>query len=643
MEPFGPQDVALIKQAGHPRISPDESMVAFTVTTPDTETNEYLSRILVAEALQSGGPVSEISPGPKDIKPRWSPDSSKIAFVGHVQEKGSEIYVVASEGGEATKLAEFPEEVEELEWSPDGSKIAFTMRDRDEDQYGPEKDKDKPPRHIDRLSFRLDGTGWTIDRPRHLFVIAAEGGEPRQLTFGDFQDSSLSWSPDGTRIAFTSGRHDTWDVDFRSDLFTVDVVSQDLEQLTETDGSYSFPAWSPDGSQIAFAYKPDPLDGPRHSVIGSIDVDTSEVRLLSQELDRNASPMFAQQTPIWNEGDIYFIIEDSGNNHLYRVPSGGKGKPEGVITEKGQVGEFDLKGRTTAHTHTSSTTIPDLFVGTTRVSALSITNRELVDPISFEATSSDGTEVPAWVMRPANFDTDKKYPLLLNIHGGPFTQYGDKFFDEFQVYAGAGYAVVYSNPRGSAGYSEAWGRAIRGRSAPDPGSGWGGVDYEDLMAVVDTAIERFPFIDPDRLGVMGGSYGGYMTSWIVGHTDRFSTAISERALNDHNTFAYTSDIGPIFRSYFGKTYLEDPEEHARMSPITYLDNITTPMLILHSENDLRCPISQAEEMFFALKLLGKDVEFVRFPGEGHELSRSGAPRHRVQRFEVILDYLNRHL
>jgi dipeptidyl aminopeptidase/acylaminoacyl peptidase len=212
------------------------------------------------------------------------------------------------------------------------------------------------------------------------------------------------------------------------------------------------------------------------------------------------------------------------------------------------------------------------------------------------------------------------------------------------VQAGAGYVVLYANPRGSSGYSQAWGRAIRGPTAEvDPGSGWGGVDYEDLMAVVDEALARYPFIDPDRLGVLGGSYGGYMTSWIVSHTDRFKAGCSERACNNLLSLEYYSDIATVFRTDMGVTHLEDPDVYRSQSPITYVENIRTPMLILHSEDDLRCPIAQAEELFVALRLLGREVEFVRFPGESHELSRSGAPRHRVQRFEIILDYFARHL
>ncbi|MER3487632.1 MAG: peptidase S9 family protein, partial [Chloroflexota bacterium] len=267
--------------------------------------------------------------------------------------------------------------------------------------------------------------------------------------------------------------------------------------------------------------------------------------------------------------------------------------------------------------------------------------RPLVQPERFTALSQDGAEVDAWIMRPVGFEEGRRYPVLLVIHGGPFSQYGNGFLDEFQVYARAGYVVLFSNPRGSSGYSEAWGRAIRG--PVDGGGGWGSLDYQDLMAVVDTALERFPFCDPDRLGVMGGSYGGFMTSWIVAHTDRFRAAISERAVNNLLSEFGSSDVGWFMKGYTGVFPFEDVRPYLEQSPTTYATRITTPLLILHSEQDLRCHVEQAEHLFAILRLLQREVELVRFPAESHELSRSGSPVHRVMRFQIILDWLARYL
>jgi dipeptidyl aminopeptidase/acylaminoacyl peptidase len=267
---------------------------------------------------------------------------------------------------------------------------------------------------------------------------------------------------------------------------------------------------------------------------------------------------------------------------------------------------------------------------------------ELAEVERFTATSSDGTEVDAWLVRPPSFEAGKRYPVLLDIHGGPFAQYGTGFFDEVQVSAAGGYCVLFSNPRGGSGYSEAWGRAIRG-SGNEAGPGWGTVDYEDLMGVVDTALERFPFLDPERLGVLGGSYGGYMTSWIVGHTKRFKAALSERAVNHLVSAFGSSDAFWVFEREFGGPMWENVDAWLRMSPATYAREIETPLLIVHSENDLRCNVEQGEHLFTLLRLLGKEVEMLRFPSESHELSRSGSPVHRVLRFEAILEWFGRYL
>jgi dipeptidyl aminopeptidase/acylaminoacyl peptidase len=284
---------------------------------------------------------------------------------------------------------------------------------------------------------------------------------------------------------------------------------------------------------------------------------------------------------------------------------------------------------------------PEICAGERRLTEIAAPTDGAVEPERFTAVSEDGSEVEAWVMRPVGFEPGRRYPTLLEIHGGPFAQYGNRFFDEFQVYARAGYVVLYANPRGSSGYSEAWGRAIRGPA--EGGPGWGTRDYEDLTAVVDEALERFDFVDPERLGVLGGSYGGYMTTWIVGHTDRFRAACSERSVNNFVLEGGSADIGWAFKAIIGAHWWEAPDAYREVSPSTYAGNITTPLLILHSENDLRCPVGNAEDLFAILRLRRQEVELVRFPAEGHNLSRSGSPVHRVQRFEAILDWFERKL
>ncbi|MEY2567163.1 MAG: hypothetical protein QOE35_1692 [Actinomycetota bacterium] len=647
-----PEAVGDLTNVGEPRLSPDGRAVAFVVTTVDLEENAYRSRVWLA-ATDGSTPPRPFSAGEKrDGRPRWSPDGRLLAFVSHRDDEGAELYVLpVAEGGEVVKLASWPEEIEELAWSPDGTRLAFTARQQDE-RYGKKEAKDRPPRRITRLFSRLDSVGWTVDRPKHLFVVAADGSSrPRALTSGAFEDDGLSWSPDGRRIAFCAGRHDRWDLDLAVDLFTVDVeLAGEPDRVTTTTDQWSSPSWSPDGAAAA-VYWSDPSISPTHAQVAVVPLDGALPVVLSRELDRHCTPFTGFREPVWDGADLLFSTEDGGNVGLYRVPSDGKGKPELIVGGERTVTAFDAKPGIIAFTATDATTPSDLFVlvdqeerRLTSIGARFPERHDISTPERFTALASDGTEVEAWLMRPAGFTPGGRYPMLLNIHGGPFTQYGNRFFDEFQVQAGAGYAVLYANPRGSSGYSEAWGRAIRGPQAAEAlGSGWGGVDYDDLMAVVDEAVRRFEFVDPERLGVLGGSYGGYMTSWIVGHTDRFRAACSERAVNDVLALEYGSDVGGLFRTYVGVTHLENPDEYRRWSPIEHVAAMRTPLLILHSENDLRCPPAQADELFVALRMLERDVEMVRFEGESHELSRAGAPKHRVQRLELLLDFFERRL
>jgi dipeptidyl aminopeptidase/acylaminoacyl peptidase len=382
-----------------------------------------------------------------------------------------------------------------------------------------------------------------------------------------------------------------------------------------------------------------------HTQIAVRSVASGGQVLISTSLDRNCAPFMVGREPIWlDDKRVLFAVEDHGNNALHVARADGKGEPEQVLGGDIRINGYDIRNGIGVHVQTTPTSLPEVFCGQQQLTELGKTfakTRKLVAPQRFTAKSADGSEVEAWIMKPVGFQSGKKYPVLLNIHGGPFTQYGNTFFDEFQVYAAAGYVVVYSNPRGSSGYSEAWGAAINGPKLG--GSGWGTVDYQDLMAVIDTALQKFDFCDPKRVGVMGGSYGGYMTSWIVSHTDRFKAACSERAVNAWTSMHGSSDIGWVFQAQFGTQLIDDRAGWEEFSPITYAEDITTPLLIMHSENDLRCPIEQAEQLFTILRLLKRDVEFVRFPAESHELTRGGSPAHRVQRFEILLDWFDRKL
>jgi len=636
-----PDDVFELAWVSDPRLSPDGVLVAYCVTTLDRDRNRYLSTIFVGPADGSQPPRNLTSGEGIDNQPRWSPDGHRLAFVSDRAGGSRQLYVVAAAGGEPLRLTDLPEDVRSPDWSPAGDRLVFAARVPDE-IYQEQDEGGRRPHHFTRIQFRLDNEGWTGDRRSHLFVVPADASaRPAQLTSGDYEDGAPAWSPDGTRIVFVSSRDEDWDLRISSDLYVVGPDGGEPEHLTTANGYCDVPAWSPDASRVAFRYTPGIYDDPRHAQIAVVPAAGGEPQIITGALDRNCSAYPPPRGPAWDGDSLVFTAEDHGNWPLYRVPGDGSVPPEVIVGGDLEVIGWDAAAGVLVHTVSTPTELTELYRGDERLTSVGGTfrrGRELVEPEAFTATSPDGTEVDAWIMRPVGFEAGKRYPVLLDIHGGPFTQYGNHFFDEFQVYVAAGYVVVYSNPRGASGSTEEWGRAIRGRE------GWGSVDYEDLMAVTDEALRRFDFCDPDRLGVLGGSYGGYMTSWIVGHTNRFRAAVSERAVNHLVSFHGSSDQGFTFKGYFGSFVWEDLETYLRLSPATYAEAMTTPLLILHSEDDLRCPIEQAEQLFTTLRLLKRDVEFVRFPhGEGHELSRSGSPVHRAQRFEIILDWFSRKL
>ncbi len=647
-----PEDVFELTGVADPRLSPDGTTVAYVVGAVDAKDNDYRGSIWLTPADGSAEPRRFTAGVKHDADPRWSPDGSQLAFTSNREGKAMQLYVMPLAGGEPRRLTSLKEDVTQPEWSPDGSTIAFVARVPDA-AYDEEDDKRRQPRRFTRLRYKLDSVGWTGDRRQHLFAVKTDGsGEPVQLTDGDFEDTGPAWSPDGATLAFVSARERDWDTEPVSDVYLVSAEGGEPRRLTQGGGSVDGSSWSADGARLAVQRYPGVFDDPKHTQIGIVDAEDGVIELLTTALDRNCGTYPQLREPLWDEGDILFALEDHGNTHLYRVAADGTRAPELVVGGERTVTGFDVAGGRLVYSADEPTRLSELFAAEARPAPAverRLTNvgdafaagRELAAAERFTATSADGSEVDAWVMKPIGYEAGKKYPTLLNIHGGPFGQYGNTFFDEFQVYCAAGYVVVFSNPRGSSGSTEEWARAIRGPGAAGPG--WGSVDFEDCMAVTEEAVRRYDFVDGEQLGVIGGSYGGYMTSWIVGHTDRFKAAVSERAVNQLVSEWGSSDLGWDFKGYFGKFVFEDVEAYLSISPATYAERIDTPLLILHSEKDLRCAVEQGEHLFVTLRLLKRPVEFVRFPEESHELTRSGSPAHRVQRFQIVLEWFDRYL
>jgi dipeptidyl aminopeptidase/acylaminoacyl peptidase len=645
-----PEDLTRILFVTDPQLSPDGRRIAFVVTSLSDERDEYLSNIWIVDA--GGGAPRRFTAGPRrDIDPRWSPDGARLAFLSERTPKDKlQLYVMPADGGEPTRLTALENGVGSAAWSPDGSRLAFVsaVGGQREPESDEDKRKSRPARVITSVKYRFNGEGFVYDRRPHVFVVATDGSAPIQITDGDFIDADPTWSPDSGSIVFASARHAERDDDDASDLWRVASKGGMPERLTPTVGPVMLAAFSLDGRSIAYLARPAKNAYGRNVRLYVIPSDGGTgPTCLADSLDRSCGPLHVR--PLWSSDGRSIVVaaEDRGDVGLWRVPTAGSEPPAHIVAGHRALNGFSASadGRLLAFAASSPAAPAEVF--TCRADGgderrLTELNRAWTDAVALSVPerfrfTRAGFELDVWVMRPAGYVAGQRYPTLLNIHGGPHAQYGHNFFDEFQVYAGAGYAVVFTNPRGSQGSGEAFAQAVVGD--------WGGGDYADLMAALDEAIARHSFIDPDRLGVLGGSYGGFLTSWTVGHTRRFKAACSERAVNCQYTMFGTSDIGHSFNvvELGGPMPWEDMARYIERSPLTYAKDVVTPLLIIHSEEDLRCPIEQGEQLFVALKKLRREVRFIRFPGENHEMSRSGKPRHRLERFRHILEWFALYL
>ncbi|HEX6934051.1 MAG TPA: S9 family peptidase [Streptosporangiaceae bacterium] len=637
-----PADIANLHTLGKPALSPDGRFAVVAVTRADLEADDYRGQLWFVP-VDGSAPPRPFTTGWRDSAPAYSPDGTWLAFLRATGAEGPgakpQLYVMPTGGGEPRRVTEHPLGAGAPVWSPDSSRIAYVARVPDHGRYAGRAEAE-PPRRITTLQYREDNLGFFVDRRSHVFVVdpfAEPAAEPVQVTTGDFDDTAVAWSRDGRHLAFVSARHDTRDTDLVTDIWRCAPDGSDLEPVTAaTDGRPGLAidqiCIGPDGDVLYFTAAELGATGRdmlgRNAGLWSAPADGSGP---PQRLtDAEALHLVRGAAITATRSGVLVTAESRGAVELLLIT--GAGEPERLIAGQRQVEGTASSGPVTVAVVSDPGSTGEL-VALSGGSERKLTSFAAIPspyPLTeITATSPDGYPVHGWVVRP---EGPGPHPVLLMIHGGPFTQYGWRLFDEAQVYAGAGYAVVLGNPRGSSGYGQAHGRSVIGDAASSAAA--------DLLALLDAAIAEGG-LDASRAGVLGGSYGGYMTTWLAAHHgERFRAGASERAVNAIDSFHGSSDIGWFFAAALWGT---DPAGWVAQSPLTYADRISVPMLIIHSEHDWRCPVEQAQRLFVALRLRGVPAEMLLFPAESHELSRSGRPSHRLARFEALLDWWCRHL
>jgi len=614
---------------------PEGNRALFVVTTLDEKENTYISHIYSIGRRKKRQLTFS---GKRNVSPRISPDGSRFAFLSDrhgKKEKGLQLYMMETEGGDAIPLTDEERSISHFRWIDDSRIVYVTSHKKRQRTPYP---KDTDVRIIDRLFYKLDSVGFLTGFSNVVKVLDVETRKSEKLFETDFSISGLTYH--NGKYYFVSNMDSDWDLKLYTYIYEYDPEKKSFKKLMS--GSWSVSAFKPYGDKIIFVGNKRQYGFADINHFYELDLESGDIKDLTPKLDRNPynsvnsdarGPASGDLFDIDPDGNIYFIMTDGGRAGLHRLTP--KGKIEEVLKGNFSVESFsfDRAYKVLYWIKNSFSHPSEVYIGEKQITHF---NDDFVKkyglreahPIKFKA--SDGVEVEGWVLEPYIRTKEKngKNPAILEIHGGPRTAYGYAFMFEFHLLAHNGFYVIFSNPRGSDGYGFDFAyRIVRN---------YGDRDYKDLMEFVDTVLEKVPQIDPDRLGVTGGSYGGFMTNWIVGHTDRFSRAVTQRSISNWISFYGTSDIGWLFGEYeVGEPPFDNPMLYWERSPIAYVKNVKTPLLIIHAEQDYRCPIEQAEQLFVALRRLGKEVRFIRFPGESHELSRSGKPRHRVERLYFI--------
>jgi dipeptidyl aminopeptidase/acylaminoacyl peptidase len=631
-----------------PHFSPDGATIAYVVTTIDRKQNRRHSDIWTTPADGSREPAALTTSPQSSNSPRWSPDGKAVAFlrsssgtgVGESQTDSRplpQVWLLPMTGGEPRRLTNLLNGVSAFAWSPDGARLVCVGRS------GPSDTAKSPSdvRHYKHLTYKFNDTGWFDDKRTHLWVVSVAAGASSQITSGDdWNDSDPQWSPDGRKIAFVSDRTGkAFDESRDTDVWVIDAAGGTPTKISDHTQADSSPRWSPDGQTIAFLSAVPERSHARIWVAPAGGGAPS--RLAAEPFDLIPSALR------WAEGGkaLYFETGVKGATHLYRVDVASR-RVAPVTSGERTVHLFDISDRTPrlAYAANDPTHLDDLYVSDlngrnerqiTHLNTALWKELRLVPVERVPFKGADGWDVDGFLMKPVGWEAGKKYPMILSIHGGPSGMYGFDWFHEFQVYAGRGWAVFFTNPRGSTGYGEKFERGVQME--------WGGKAYADIMNGVDAVLARNSWIDPARLGVTGGSYGGFMTNWIVSHTNRFKAAVTLRSISNFISDDGTRDGAYGHAEDFGGDIFEAHDTYWNYSPLKYVKNVKTPTLILHSDNDYRVPIEQGEQWFRALQHLGVPSEIVFFPRENHNLTRTGEPKHLVESIEWQVYWFDRYL